>query len=680
MTRDETVARFLECESKRAEALAAGKSEDEAHEAAKTHWNAWAESMLAKRKELEQSNLWAVNKSLEPENAETHQWISEAKADFSSHLFLVRDAERTKGAIAIGGKLFDFRGFVFPGYALFYDATFKGNARFISAAFKGNASFSGAVFEGFSTWFASATFEGTADFGSTITFKGESATTFKGEARFDGATFKGSAIFPGAIFERANFSSAAFHGDANFHGSTFKDYASFRDATFKGNARFISANFKGGAAFNRATFNRTVFEGDASFVNATFSCPAFFQRAAFSRTSFDNATFSADVWFRDATFTGDARFRRATFQRDAIFVSVDFASDVRCRSATFEGNAFFRGARFRRSAGFYAIRGERGFEMTAAQFEVVPEFIQAHFEEAPRLDNVKVNERLPPLPEKNSKDDEKLLWRERLHREWQDKSALYRRATSGLSMYSPLRDVPARWRALKRLAIQGHDTDRELQFFSGEVRSARFAGDWPLPWPLWKSSAWGGCLRFYAGWLYQVFSDFGRSLLRPFLAWVFCIVIFAVYFLGQNPDMAAKREELHRDGFIGQVIAYGTVALDQFRKPVAPYCYPGTQPKPGETKGVTDGFSGLVEDVRATTNLVNEALSIAYHNALIVLDSSGDSAHRAFGCLYGVERYGGNPVAFVPRSVAIASGIQKLLSAIFIFLFGLALRNMLKVK
>jgi hypothetical protein len=64
----------------------------------------------------------------------------------------------------------------------------------------------------------------------------------------------------------------------------------------------------------------------------------------------------------------------------------------------------------------------------------------------------------------------------------------------------------------------------------------------------------------------------------------------------------------------------------------------------------------------------------------VLLDSSGDSAHRAFGCLYGVERYGGNPVAYVPRSVAIASGIQKLFSAVFIFLFGLAVRNMLKVK
>lgn len=66
---------------------------------------------------------------------------------------------------------------------------------------------------------------------------------------------------------------------------------------------------------------------------------------------------------------------------------------------------------------------------------------------------------------------------------------------------------------------------------------------------------------------------------------------------------------------------------------------------------VQNGFSGLVEEFRSRTNPVDEAFSIAYHNAVIVLDSSGDSAHRAFGSLYGLERYGGNPVAYVPRAV-----------------------------
>jgi len=78
---------------------------------------------------------------------------------------------------------------------------------------------------------------------------------------------------------------------------------------------------------------------------------------------------------------------------------------------------------------------------------------------------------------------------EALDSAWQN---LLRWAASGISQDSYLRDVPARWRALKRLAIQGHDTDRELQFFSGEVRSARFAGDWRLPWPVLFDSKGSG--------------------------------------------------------------------------------------------------------------------------------------------------------------------------------------------
>ena len=243
------------------------------------------------------------------------------------------------------------------------------------------------------------------------------------------------------------------------------------------------------------------------------------------------------------------------------------------------------------------------------------------------------------------------------------------------SISGPDRNLPARWRALKQLAIQSYDTDRELLFFSEEVRAARFVCDWPIPWPLWKTAPWGGFLRFWFGILYEIFSDFGRSILKPFLAWSLCIVIFAVYFLGQNPDLAAERQKLDRHGFFVQPIAYSITAWEALFKRPAPACFDSSQLDANQ-----NGFSGLVEQARKQTNLVNEALTIAYHNAVIVLDSSGDSMHRAFGCLYGVERYGGNPVAFVPRNVAIASGFQKFFSAVFIFLFGLALRNMLKVK
>ena len=90
---------------------------------------------------------------------------------------------------------------------------------------------------------------------------------------------------------------------------------------------------------------------------------------------------------------------------------------------------------------------------------------------------------------------------------------------------------------------------------------------------------------------------------------------------------------------------------------------------------------GLSEELRGQTNARAEALHLAFRNAFVVLDGGSDSSHRMYGCLYGLELYAGqNPVPIVPSAVSTASAIQKLFSGLMIFLFGLALRNMLKVK
>ncbi len=171
MTQDEmreaTVRRFEACESKRAEAraaaLAEGKSEDDArdiaHEAAKARWNAWAEPLLAERKAMEASGVWAAEKnilgSLEPKNEQTHDWMERATADFSRCLFLLRGPEGTVEAagedkdkaeaseppvksIAIDNTVIDFRGFVFPGRASFDSAA---SARSPSTASSGSAGY-----------------------------------------------------------------------------------------------------------------------------------------------------------------------------------------------------------------------------------------------------------------------------------------------------------------------------------------------------------------------------------------------------------------------------------------------------------------------------------------------------------------------------------------------------------
>ena len=420
-----------------------------------------------------------------------------------------------------------------------------------------------------------------------------------------------------------------------------------------------------------------------------------------NRIDFDGFVFPGDALFQSATFTGDAGFRGQTFTNDVFFNGAKFGTKGTADFglATFERVAQFDGAAFEGKADFNAVWGKRTFSMAGARFEGVPDFIQAHFEEAPRLDNVIVKGRVIAAEEER-KPSSRLA---KMHRMLRSRSRIYRRIASAD------RDMPARWRALKRLAIQACDQDREHAFFAGEVRAARFAGDWPLPFvppkweglprwlgwinrvPIvfWRPAAWGGFFRFWGGWLYEIFSDFGRSLVRPLLFWLLVMSVATVYFLGESvqpPGLAGS-------GYAGTAQAYARLAWDAWRDP--PRCFAGERrelaaghkidadgrvSKVSEEKKVQVTFSGLTATASESTGALKEAINLSWHNAFIVLDGGADAAHRTYGCLYGVERYGDNPVAFVPSSVARASGAQKLLSALFIFLFGLALRNMLKMK
>jgi len=85
--------------------------------------------------------------------------------------------------------------------------------------------------------------------------------------------------------------------------------------------------------------------------------------------------------------------------------------------------------------------------------------------------------------------------------------------------------------------------------------------------------------------------------------------------------------------------------------------------------------SGLSEPLRRSTNAAREAVHLALRNALIFVDGGSEAAYRTLGCLYGIERY-----AVVPSDVSFASALQKAVSSVLIFLFGLAVRNMMRMK
>ncbi len=132
----------------------------------------------------------------------------------------------------------------------------------------------------------------------------------------------------------------------------------------------------------------------------------------------------------------------------------------------------------------------------------MPDFIQAHFEEAPRLDNVNV---APPESGTIPTEEEAL-------------------------------DLCARWWALKRLAIQAHDIDRELEFNAQEIRAERLASRWPRPASFAMARAGGnGSARSPAS--CTAFSRIAAVRCSVPCWWIIAIAFFAAFYLSQTEVM-----------------------------------------------------------------------------------------------------------------------------------------------
>jgi uncharacterized protein YjbI with pentapeptide repeats len=596
-------------------------------EKGKDAWNAWAAEMQAQRPTLLEQDSKARTDELPPDgdadraNSEgldnaSRNWLQAATADFEGdHEF--------KDNVDFSGLIFPadawFSGVRFSGDASFDNAQFLGNVLFDGATFSGDASFDGAEFSGKMTLFQRVTFSGKASF--------DGAQFSSRDAIFDHANFSLEATFKGTKFFITTFSSATFSGHADFSGGSFGS-AEFRKATFSGEAEFQ------GARFGRADFE------DAKFSNARFTA------TTFSDADFSKAKFSGDAWFYLARFSGRAQFDQCTFEGSARYVH-----------ATFEDDAIFE-----------ALRSERGFSLSGASFAQVPNFIEAHFTEGPRLDNVRLRIRGgrwdPTRGWTQSFTRRSGIvghWRRVLQR-W--KGVLLRRMSRRSGGWDE--NAPARYRALKRLAIQAHDHESEMRFFAGEIISARFVTDYPWPQPIWRLKGWAGFARFWLGLLYHLFSNFGRSLIVPILLWFTMCTFATLCFLGQTADVTLLRRATQAEGGWSQV-TYVTASAAAWWN--SQPCFAG-QPN------IAAVPAGLPEAIRRSTNAAAEATQLAFRNALLFIDGGADAAYRTFGCLYGTV--GQNAV--VPSRVSAISLIQKLVSFGLIFLFGLAVRNMFRIK
>ena len=174
-----------------------------------------------------------------------------------------------------------------------------------------------------------------------------------------------------------------------------------------------------------------------------------------------------------------------------------------------------------------------------------------------------------------------------------------------------------RYRKLKQLAAQAGDHEQELKFFGDEMRSKLMRPETPFPH---KALIW----------LYQALSKFGQSATRPVLALLF---VFACSFL-----LHAHFMQEHY-----------------------------TDPDGEQVSRLACKTPGL--SISPLDALIRERL----HHTLFVLPTERAERLLVMQCVYGKDQV-------VPGVYRFLNAVHFSVSALLLFLFGLAVRNRLKVK
>ena len=351
----------------------------------------------------------------------------------------------------------------------------------------------------------------------------------------------------------------------------------------------------------RADFSVHKFEAGVSFSGFVFPGETRFNRAIFSSIAqFENVRFEGDAWFCVTNFSGAAVFTKAIFSQRANFMHT-----------IFDGLTSFNNCVFKEGANYHAAQVSRTFFLSGAQFEQTPNFIQTHFAEVPRLDNFHIK---PRRFWTGKLDGIRALFKSGAG------PAVFWRAglDSVKALFKGDAELADRWRALKKLAVAAHDHDSELRFFKGEVFAKRRL--------------------FFVGLLYSLFSDFGRSVLRPLLLWALGVFGFAWCYFSQAGGRWA------------------------------------------------DVLNWSLPCDAGTGNAVCAALGLSLRNALPLPGGrSAAKLDQIYACLYGIHNNaaGELPVRLrliIPDGVALAGVAQSLWSVVMIFLLLLALRNHFRMK
>lgn len=490
------------------------------------------------------------------------------------------------------------------------------------------------------------------------------------------------------LSEISDFGGYVFPGDANFTNTKFTDRSD--ETVSECNEDLGDVSNSSGA---HVTFDGCLFTRFAGFWQARFPGTAFFRGVIFHGDAmFNEAQFEGEALFSGAQFKADAMFRSAHFGHDLTITRSDDAYNEFCRMgqptafsgiadftrATFAGLAQITDAIFCRQADFTAIRSEVRFTLARSTFAQTPSFIDATFHEPPRIDDINFAE--PTLLRKsaeftNSTDGAPSHPygpdpRQRGSRMGRLLFRFFRVARDG--------DEHARFRKLRKMAADANDHESATKFNAHEFVARRF----------WVDAPWlNGTFRFWLSWMFGLFSDYGRSISRPLVAWGLLLAFGAIFYLSQAGATSHNKSferSIERPSLFDRSPAQWALWLAEVgsriseRVDTLEHCHQSYEQ--ARTNEVKDGKSDKPNKAEAfqPTNPVLEAIVLSLRNGMI-FDRS-DVSRRMYGCLYGIQDKGGQDYPTIPPLVSIVSTLQSFLSAIFIFLFGLGVRNMFRIK
>lgn len=270
----------------------------------------------------------------------------------------------------------------------------------------------------------------------------------------------------GVEIVHTNWSGFKFPGAVHFNNATFPGGAHFGNAEFFALAWFAGSRF---AKASSATFLDAKFLDRADFSGCVFCGLAFFNNAQFgSGVSFNGACFEGFAHFYDAIFKDAVDFCRVRFDGNAGFGCTTFSSDARFLNTRFGSTAIFE----------------------EANFDGVTRFDGAEFAQPPDLRTTNV-----------------------------------KHGPSFLDTIFGFHSAPEAhvlYRRLKKFAIDAHDHRSEMNLFALETKARR---GHHLKWT--RPRDW---LELFLSHLYEIASDYGRSLLRPLIALALTFLVAAWQF------------------------------------------------------------------------------------------------------------------------------------------------------